>query len=592
MKTRKMIVTMLAAVVLAGCTGDDPYDDGWTTNPWTDIGQGSTAGTTITSDLATFDIALDDTPLSESDDLPATTDALYEDYMETFSAENVIHITYNGDAATIDGTAEGVTLTTDGAHVVVNSTAKGMLYELSGQTSNGSLKIYSEKKFELVLNGADITNPTGAAINNQGKRAYIVSVAGTENTLRDGSAYTMVDGEDQKGALFSEGKLAFSGSGKLSVYAQGKSGIVSDDYILIRPNTNIYVCSSASNGMKSNDGIFIRGGVLNIEVSANAARGINTDGNIVVDGGRTTILTTGTTEYDSDDREYKGCMAMKADSAITMNNGTLLLKSTGNGGKGLKAGTTFTMNGGTLRAIATGKNSNNVSAKAVKAAGDIVITGGDIMARSACHEALESKGKMTIDGGTIGVYAYDDGINAAGDLTINGGSVYACALNNDGIDANGNLTINGGIVIGCGAMSPEEGLDAAEGKTLSMNGGSVIGIGGGAEAASGSQQKAAISGVSIDSGTYLTVSDAKGNNIFALLMPRSYSNATLQVSSPQFSSGTTYTLGKAGAATGDGSFYGFIAGATVSSESRLTTFTTSATTSGGMGGMGGGGPRW
>ena len=596
MKTWKILATMFAATVLAGCTSDDPSEDGWTNESWNETGRqgGTTTDTALTGDLASFDVAIDDTQLSESDDVPAASDALYEDYVETYSAENVIHINYNGGTATIEGTADGVSVTTDGAHVVINSTVKGMLYELSGSTTNGSLKIYSEKKFELVLNGVDITNPLGAAINNQGKRAYVVAVEGTENTLRDGSSYTMVGDEDQKGAFFSEGKLAFSGSGKLNVYAQGKNGIVSDDYILVRPNTNIYINSSASNGMKSNDGIFIRGGVLNIEVSGDAEKGINTEGNITVDGGRTTIITTGTTEYDSDDNEYKGCAAMKADSAVTINNGEVLLKSTGNGGKGLKAGTTFTMNGGTLKAIATGKNSNSVSAKAIKAAGDIVVNDGNIMARSACHEGMESKGKMTINGGSIGIYSYDDGINAAGNLEINGGSIYAYALNNDAIDANGNLTINGGTVVGCGATGAEEGIDAAEGKTLSMNGGNVVGIGGGAEAASGSQQKAVVSGVSVSSGAYLTVKDAKGNNIFALQVPRDYSGATLQLSSEQFASGTTYTLSTASSATGSTSFYGFITGATVSNESKLSTFTTSTTTSGGMGGMGGmgGGGRW
>ncbi len=586
MKTSVFLTMMCSAVILlAACTGDNPWGDDVDVNPWDSSGGGqSTKGTALTSELGTFDVALDESPLSESDEVPSSSDTFYEDYVETFSVANTIKIAFKGDVATIDGSSDGVTVETDGAHVVINSTVKGMLYELSGATTNGSLKIYSEKKFELVLNGVSITNPSGAAINNQGKRAYVVLVEGTENTLCDGTSYTMVDDEDQKGTFFSEGKLAFSGSGRLAVYAQGKNGIVSDDYILIRPNTNIYVNSSASNGLKSNDGVYIRGGVLNIEVSASASKGINTEGNIVVDGGRTTIITTGTTSYDDEDREYKGCAALKADSAVTLNGGELLLKSTGNGGKGLKAGTTFTMNGGALKAIATGKNSNNVSAKAIKAAGDILIAGGDIMARSACHEGMESKGTMTINDGTIGVYAYDDGINSAGNMVVNGGSVYAYSLNNDAIDANGNLTINGGVVIGCGAMSPEEGIDAAEGKTLSMNGGTIIGIGGGSESASGSQQKATVSGISISSGAYLTVKDAKGNNIFALQMPRDYSKATVQLSSPAFVSGSTYTLGSASSASGNDSFYGFATSATVSNESKLTTFTTSTTTSGSMGG--------
>ena len=216
--------------------------------------------------------------------------------------------------------------------------------------------------------------------------------------------------------------------------------------------------------------------------------------------------------------------------------------------------------------------------------GDIVIAGGSIMARAASHEAIESKGKMTITAGTVAAYSSDDAINSASDMHISGGYVYAYSTGNDAIDANGNLTISGGVVIACGALSPEEGIDAAEGKTLSFNGGTILGIGGGAEATSGSQQKATIRGISISSGSYLTVHDSNGNNIFAFKTPRAYSNATLQVSSPNFSSGTTYTLGTASSASGNDSFYGFISSATVSGETNLGTFTTSTTTSGGMGG--------
>ena len=596
----KKIVYMLiaaAAGIITSCASEDPWEEyeeymeSQENYMGGDINGGaSSTGTALTTELGTFDITINTAPLQETETLPASTDEYYEDYVETYSPTATIKIAYNGNDASVSGTADGVTVSKNGAHVTVNSTVKNIAYELSGTTTDGSFKIYSEKKFQLTLNGVSITNPTGAAINNQGKRAYVVVKDDTENSLTDGSTYTMVDGEDQKATLFSEGKLAFSGSGKLSVYAKGKNGIVSDDYVYIRPNTNIYVNSTASNGIKSNDGIIIKGGVVNVEVSAAASKGIKTDGFVQIDGGRTTLITSGGTEYDSDDKEYKGCAALKADSIIVMNGGELLVKSTGGGGKGISGDQTFTLNGGTVKAIATGKNSNDVSAKAIKMDGDITIAGGSVMARAASHEAMESKGKMTISAGTVAAYSSDDAINSAKDMVISGGYVFCYSTGNDGIDANGNLTISGGVVIGCGAGSPEEGIDAAEGKTLSFNGGTIIGIGGGAEATSGSQQKATLTGVTVSNGAYLTVQDASGNNIFAFKSPRAYSNATMQVSSPKFSSGSTYTLSTATSASGDDEFYGFISNAKVSGETKVGTFTTSTTTSGGMGGgaMGGG----
>ena len=115
---------------------------------------------------------------------------------------------------------------------------------------------------------------------------------------------------------------------------------------------------------------------------------------------------------------------------------------------------------------------------------------------------------LTVNAGSMAAYSSDDAINSAGNMVISGGYIYCYSTGNDGLDANGNLTINGGVVIACGTTSPEEGIDAAEGKTLSINGGTVIGIGGGSEATSGSQLKASLSGISVSGGAYLTVKDA------------------------------------------------------------------------------------
>ena len=98
----------------------------------------------------------------------------------------------------------------------------------------------------------------------------------------------------------------------------------------------------------------------------------------------------------------------------------------------------------------------------------------------------------TADMNALRTYSYDDGINSKSTMTINDGSIYSYATGNDGIDSNGNLIVNGGVVVGCGASAPEEGIDAAEGYTFSINGGTVVGIGGGGEAMAGSQQKASL----------------------------------------------------------------------------------------------------
>ena len=58
----------------------------------------------------------------------------------------------------------GVTVSQSGANVVITSTIEGVEYVLSGTTTAGSLKIYSDYKFKLNFNGVDITSTSGPAM--------------------------------------------------------------------------------------------------------------------------------------------------------------------------------------------------------------------------------------------------------------------------------------------------------------------------------------------------------------------------------------------------------------------------------------------
>ena len=258
-------------------------------------------------------IQLNEETLTESETIPADD----EDYIENNTFGNSIAIVYNGTSATVSGDVDGVEVSVNGAHVTVNSTVK-CAYELSGNSSDGSFKLYSEKKYSVVMNNLTLTNPTGPAINSQsGKRGYYVMADGTTNTLTDGSSYTAQGDEDMKGTLFSEGEILFSGKGKLTVQGNCKAGICSDDYILTRPGNNIYVKVTKGHGLKANDAVIVRGGVLNIEASGTAAKGIKTDGYVDISGGRTTLLTTGGGEYDSDEQNVSASAGVTRNAAAT-----------------------------------------------------------------------------------------------------------------------------------------------------------------------------------------------------------------------------------------------------------------------------------
>lgn len=594
-KMINMMVLAASAVILQCCSADDPINDGFAASDNPDektAGHGSdnTNGKTVGSgsdELTTFDVAIDRLTAEPQ----TTASAVYPDEEDgiannTFDTE--VNIVFNGNSVTADAVS-GISIAADGAHVVADhGDTKGVRYVVSGTTNAGSLTVVGNKKYAVELSGASITNPDSTALNLLSKkRAYLLLAKGTSSSLADG---TVSKATDQKGALYCKGKLLVSGSGQLDVYGNYNNAIHSADYVVFDEGVNVYVNSSTGHGVKANDGVYINGGILNIEVSAPGSKGINSESNITVNGGRTTIVTTGTCAYE--DGDATSAVAVKCDSTFTMNDGQLLLKSTGAGGKGLKADWEAYINGGSLYVITTGRslsyNGDSNSPKGIKVGtkgehGLLNISGGTVMVRTSGTggEGIESKGTITIgEGATVKVSAYDDAINAAGDIYLQGGDVTAIGTQNDGIDSNGNMYISGGSIVAFGAGGAESGIDTSEQSRLYVTGGLLFAIGGRIDAtctATNDAQPYASTTGSLQAGATVTLSSGSTTLATFAMPPYSYANGTIMVSAPGMQSGSSYTLN-------------------LGSTQLTVTATTSGSTGamGGMGGMGGNMPggRW
>ena len=319
----------------------------------------------------------------------------YGDYVENTSWATTVYIHFDGDTAIVTGD----TAIVNGAHVTMTNATKRVRYIVSGSTSNGSLKFYSLRKFQLQLNGVEITNPHGAAINNQcGKSLYLVINEGTVNTLRDGETYDMIENEDQKATIFSEGQILVSGKGQLNIYSTGKSCMTSDDYVFVRPGTKLYFNSTSGHGIKAKDFVYIKGGIINMEIAADGAKGINCDSLVYITGGRTTIINSGTTEFGTDSLGNvvtTGASGVKTDHSMTMTGGTLNIMCTGDDAKGVNVTEPLLFTGGELNVVLTGKNT----------------------------------------------YQDPKGVKCDSNCTIEGGSFYSCALNGKAMDVDGTLTV-------------------------------------------------------------------------------------------------------------------------------------------------------
>lgn len=605
------VMFTLVFAAMACSTDDGWYGEGWTnqgnstsstTSESNDDNSNSTStaddvitGVTSDGDVTSFTIALDKNALSES----VNVDTNDDDYIENTTFDKTITVTFSQSGnASVSGDESGIVSINGNDVIATNNTDQVIKYVLTGETSDGFFKLYSTKKQAIVLNSVSITNPDGAAINNQSKkRTFIVLNDGTKNYLTDGANYSdATDSEDMKGCFFSEGQLIFSGSGYLEVDANCKAGIRSDDYVRTMPKANIWVDASSGNGIRGNEAVILTGGVVNINVTGTADKGISTDGEVRIEGGRTTIFTSGGYEYDSDENDYSACSGIKADSVININGGELNIKSTGTGGKGLNCDDEININDGVVRIITTGKrqkdSKGSVSPKGIKADGKINVSGGQTQVRlegtGDGTEGIESKSEIHIEAGTVESYSYDDAINSAGNLYIDGGYVYARSYNNDAIDANKNLYINGGVVIAEGAGQPECGLDAAEQYKAYINGGTVIAIGGGMQAIDSSSKQASIA-ISASMGMKVGILDGS-KAILAYTTPSSNCGTALMISSPSFKSGSSYTLRAGCEVSGGTSFYNLTTGCTIGSGSQSVDVTASTAVSGSMGGgMGGGG---
>ena len=416
------------------------------------------------------------------------TDASHDDYgdfIENYTPTNRVTITFNGEKATVSGTVSGIMTKVNGAHVIVSSTKKNIAYTLKGTTTNGSFKLYSDYKTQVTMQGVNITNPTGAAVNIQSGKTIMVELAdGTTNTLKDGTTYTMTTGEDQKGTFFSEGQLVFSGNGSLDVQSVGGHGIVSDDYVRMRSG-NITV-NSVRDGINTNDRFIMSGGTINVTAQQD---GLDIGkGYIEIGGGKLTANAVDegiTASYEGDDA---GVIDPLITPYIDIKGGLIKVTTSGEKGHAVRAMSTLSMTGGIVQATAKG-----AGAKAVMSESNMTLTGGKLTAFTegyALYEAdvqelssaaaLRCKGALTIENMTIGAKSTGTGgkgINNVGNVTLKNSTVTVVASGathkhnaldsrSRGVDTDGSLALNGGSLQIC---SYDEPLQVADALTFSAN---------------------------------------------------------------------------------------------------------------------------
>ncbi len=453
---------------------------------------------------------------------PVPTDELadeYGDFIENYSTSRIITITFSETGVKTSSLPSGITATINGGHIVISSTLGKIGYQVKGTCSNGSLKIYSEKKFRLLFNGVTLTNPTGPAINIQsGKTVYASIVNGTTNTLCDGATYSAPamgsngEEEDQKGTLFSEGQLIFdgytNGTGTLNVTSHGGHAICSDDYIMVRGG-NINILSAAKDGFRTKDKFIIgRAEDYSPTITINAtSNGIEcTEGTLTIEAGKLDITAGGEAikvEYEETvpdpavipDAYIKGgyiklnttgekSSAIQTTRNYTQSGGIIEATVGGNGSKIINCDGDATFSGGKLTGFANGTvSSDETSAGGIKCAGNITISNSKVAidCKGKGAKAINCDNYVTVNSGEVTMIAAAEDYTEIEDdkksraiqadcFTINDGVVVAKAYDY-AISSGIAINVNGGILnaISLNCIAFEIGVTQTDGWVLTKD---------------------------------------------------------------------------------------------------------------------------
>lgn len=451
-------------------------------------------------------------------DFSANTAQVSPSAAQTITSDGLTLLAANGSSVVITKTDDGVTIS--------STVSDKVKYELSGHLE-GTLTVSSSSAYQLYFDGVTINGTAGPALDlESASKVFIVSAAGTTNTLTDSASRTLT----MKAALYGKGSMVFSGGGTLSVNGSYKHGIFSNDYIRVR------------------------GGTLNVAVSArDAVRSVN---GFIFDDGNLTVKATGTTTDD----ESKGIKVEGAETTgvgkgfVVINGGTINVTSVG---KAITAAWDLDED------AATTTTSDDPSPYVEVNRGIITLTttgtpyeytsGGTTV--SCSPEGIEAKSKLTINSGYLTIKTTDDALNAGASGVINGGYLYCASSDNDAIDSNGPLTIAGGVLVAIGAGQPEGPFDCDQNKFL-ISGGTFVGIGGTTSTPTATQNTIVLGNLA--SGSVMSLRAADGTSAFSYAVPQTCT--TMVVSSPEIKTGTAYTVCTGGTVTATNVFNGLYLG--------------------------------
>lgn len=384
-------------------------------------------------------------------------DSITFDLQSPAQLGDTVMVNYDGTTATVQNPfPSNVFVTISGAKVTISSiSTSNIVYCLSGTAEPGRFEIESAATPTILLNGVNLTNPTGKAMDLTCDDGIILKLAdGTENQLCDGTE------SDKKAALMCNNNVLVQGNGTLTVTGlvqhamkvKGQLNMTSGNIViansvsdgvhaegLLMQDGNINVLSCGDDALTSELDGYIYGGSITITSSSDSINAISADSTLVISGGTIDINITG-----------NDAKCIKADKELTINGGTFILNHSGDVSKGIKSNQAITINDGDFTIVSSGStvlesiSGQNVPSycTAIKCDTDINISGGtfNITLPTSNHggKSISADGNITISGGTFDIRTQGDG--AAYTVSGNTKDAYTSSC----IKSDGNMVISGG----------------------------------------------------------------------------------------------------------------------------------------------------
>ncbi|MBQ4560060.1 MAG: carbohydrate-binding domain-containing protein [Tyzzerella sp.] len=352
-------------------------------------------------------------------------------------------------------------------------------YVVSGELTDGMLVVDAPDttKLQIVLNGANITSKTSAALYIlEADKVFLTLADGTTNTLANGGSFTAIDDNNIDAAVFSKQDLTFNGSGNLTVTSPTAHGIVCKDDLVF--TGGIYTVNSASHGLDANDSVRITNATLNIDAGKDAIHAENIDDTSL----GFVYIASGTIKAEAEgDGIAAGAYMQIADGTIDLlvgggsENGSKEHSDNFGGfmGGGHGGGRPGEMRPDSSQGSTITTDESSTSMKGLKATSSMLISGGDFTINSA-DDSVHSDVSVIINGGTFTIASGDDAIHAEDTLTVTAGKI-DISESYEGLEAL-HIDVQGGDIK---LKASDDGLNAAGGTDQSGTEGGRDGMFGG-----------------------------------------------------------------------------------------------------------------